>query len=58
MEELQRTKLKLKCYICGKEIKYEHFFVVKYYNRNQIMCRKCGVKFGDERRKKDADRQG
>lgn len=34
-----------KCYICGKIIKNEHFFLVGFKDRTRIMCRKCGVKY-------------
>lgn len=44
-----------KCYMCKKEIKAEHFFLVRYKDKSRIMCRKCGLKW---RREKDADRQG
>lgn len=47
--------MKYICYICNKEIKAEHFFLVRIRGRSQIMCRKCGIQF---KRGKDADRQG
>lgn len=40
------------CYICGKIISDEHFFLVKFKGYTRIMCRKCGVRYRRENRKK------
>ena len=38
-------KIMYGCYICGKIIKNEHFFLVRFNERSRVMCRKCGKKY-------------
>lgn len=45
-----------KCYICGTEIKHEHYFLAEFKGYKRIMCRKCGVKYRKDKYRKKGEK--